>query len=147
METDKSLLAAGENVVPPKSPQARRIRIDGMDLAEATGIAISRHPDISRANAVVAQGASEVAIAKSAWYPALTYSVQPGYGSFNGARKTGLDGSIGVNQLIYDFGRRRARFPPPAQRCRSAAISATIRSRRWPMTPHPCLSSSPPVRR
>lgn len=92
-----------------------------MDLAEATGIAISRHPDISRANAVVAQGASEVAIAKSAWYPALTYSVQPGYGSFNGARKTGLDGSIGVNQLIYDFGRT------PGQ---VSAASATLSQRR-----------------
>lgn len=92
---------------PMGDPKARRVSISGMNLSEAVGIAISRHPDISRANAVVTQSASELAIAKAAWYPTIGYSLRPGYGqSYNSSgSKIGAQGSFGVNQLIYDFGR------------------------------------------
>jgi adhesin transport system outer membrane protein len=119
--TGEALHTGSVRVVASKPSEALRIRIDGMNLAEAIGIAISRHPDISRANAVVAQSASEVAIAKSAWYPALTYNVQPGYGTFGGERKAGLHGSLGVTQLIYDFGKT------PGQ---VSTASATLSQRR-----------------
>lgn len=90
----------------PAEPQ-RRIAVDGMGLSDAVGVAIARHPDLSRADALVTQSASEVAIAEAAWYPTIEYSAKPGYGrgyassGDNGA----VSGSVGVNQMIYDFGR------------------------------------------
>ncbi|MDW9652894.1 TolC family protein [Sinorhizobium meliloti] len=96
-------------VVTPEPP--RRVSINGMSLIDAVGVAISRHPDISRANAVVAQSMSEVAIAKAAWYPTIEYGVRPGYGQAygNDGNSAGVTGSLGVNQLVYDFGRTSSR--------------------------------------
>ncbi|MEI3854959.1 MULTISPECIES: TolC family protein [unclassified Ensifer] len=90
----------------------RRVSINGMSLAEAVGVAISRHPDISRANAIVAQSTSEVAIAEAAWYPTIEYGVQPGFGGSFGSdgNSTGVRASLGVNQLVYDFGRTSSRI-------------------------------------
>ncbi|NSX17335.1 TolC family protein [Cupriavidus taiwanensis] len=84
-----------------------RIPLAGMALHEAVGIAISRHPDIGRANAVVAQSEAEIAVARAAWYPKLEYGVRPGYGgSFgSGGNDMGARASVGVSQLLYDFGR------------------------------------------
>lgn len=101
---------SSRSAVTPEPP--RRVSINGMSLVDAVGVAISRHPDISRANAIVAQGQSEVAIAKSAWYPTIEYGVQPGYGGSFGSdgNASGVRGSLGVNQLLYDFGRTSSRI-------------------------------------
>ncbi|MDR0476662.1 MAG: TolC family protein, partial [Desulfobulbaceae bacterium] len=90
-----------------KSPDAHLVNLNGMNLAEAVGIAISRHPDISRANAVVAQSESQVAIAKAAWFPTIDYGLRPGYGESYGynSSQSGLTGSVGATQLVYDFSR------------------------------------------
>lgn len=88
--------------------ETRVISLDGLSLSEAIGIAIAHHPDISRANAEVAQRNAEVQVAKAAWYPKIDYGVKPGYGRSYSASSSGNAGalrtSVGVNQLIYDFG-------------------------------------------
>ncbi|UUT23018.1 MULTISPECIES: TolC family protein [Pseudomonas] len=97
--------------IPTAEPQ-HRVAIDGMTLSDAVGVAISRHPDVSRANAVIAQSTSEVAIAKAAWFPTIEYSVRPGYGQSygSGGSSAGATGVLGVNQLLYDFGRTSSRI-------------------------------------
>lgn len=85
-----------------------RVSINGMTLLQAIGVALARNPEISRADAVIAQSASQVSIAKAAWYPTLQYGVNPGYGQNYGTGTTssfGVQATAGVNQLIYDFGR------------------------------------------
>ncbi|WP_423766629.1 TolC family protein [Cupriavidus necator] len=98
--------------VPDGVPAALRIPLAGMALHEAVGIAISRHPDIGRANAVVAQSEAEIAVARAAWYPKLEYGVRPGYGgSFgSGGNDVGARASVGVSQLLYDFGRTASKI-------------------------------------
>lgn len=108
--TGSLMSSSSSRMATPEPP--RNVSINGMNLSDAVGVAISRHPDISRANAVVAQSTSEVAIAKAAWYPTIEYGVRPGYGqSFgNNGNSAGVRGSVGVNQLIYDFGRTSSRI-------------------------------------
>lgn len=101
--------AASAGMPSPSTPQ--RIALDGLTLRNAVGIAIARHPDISRANAVVTQNLSEISVAKAAWYPKIEYGVQPGYGgSFgSGGNDLGSRASVGASQLLYDFGRTRSK--------------------------------------
>ena len=81
-------------------------------MRDAVGIAISRHPDVSRASAAVAQSQAEVEVEKAAWYPKLEYGVRPGYGGGfgSGGNSAGARASLGVNQLVYDFGRASNRI-------------------------------------
>ncbi|WP_245256560.1 TolC family protein [Bartonella tamiae] len=95
--------------------QTKTVAIPGITLQNAVGVALARHPDIGRATAVVAQSNAQVAIEQSAWYPTLEYGVNPGYSRY-GSNNTNNDnndvnvtGTIGVNQLIYDFGRTSSR--------------------------------------
>lgn len=90
----------------------RVVTLDGLNMSEAVGLAIARHPDISRADAVVARSASEIAIAKADWFPTIQYGVQPGYGnsSYNQDNTAQTRGTIGVQQQIYDFGRTSSRI-------------------------------------
>lgn len=101
----------------------RVVALQGLNMREAIGIAISRHPDISRANAVVAQSTSEVAVAKAAWYPKLEYGLRPGYGGTfgSGGNDYGARASVGVSQLVYDFGRTSSKV---------AAADATLNRNR-----------------
>nr|WP_230943971.1 TolC family protein [Burkholderia diffusa] len=89
-----------------------RIALDRLTLRDAVGVAIARHPDIGRAHAEVAQSTSEVEVAKAAWYPKIDYGVRPGYGGSFGSNgnRTGTRASIGVSQLLYDFGRTSSRI-------------------------------------
>ncbi len=86
----------------------QRVPLEGLTLSNAIGIAIAHHPDISRAHAEVAQRAAEVEVAKAAWYPKVDYGVKPGYGRSYSAAEPGNAGavrtSLGVSQLVYDFG-------------------------------------------
>ncbi|UXC37063.1 TolC family protein [Cupriavidus gilardii] len=102
--------ASPDRMPGPSTPQ--RIALDGLTLRNAVGIAIARHPDISRANAVVTQNLSEISVAKAAWYPKIEYGVQPGYGgSFgSGGNDLGSRASVGASQLLYDFGRTRSKI-------------------------------------
>ncbi|MDP9992629.1 adhesin transport system outer membrane protein [Variovorax boronicumulans] len=101
-----------------------RISTDELTLLNSVGIAISRHPAIGRAKAVIAQGTSEVAIAKAAWYPKIEYGVRPGYGGNFGSEgnQSGARATAGVNQLIYDFGRTTNRI---------AAADATLNRQQY----------------
>jgi adhesin transport system outer membrane protein len=108
-------IAPSVAVVDPTPDAATRMPIGNLSLQQAVGIAISRHPDISRAGAVVAQSASEVEIAKAAWFPKLEYGIRPGHG-------TGPSSSIGINQLVYDFGRTKSRI---------SAADATLNRQRY----------------
>ncbi len=113
LSSGKAPLASAATKVPvqPTEP-ARRIAIDGMSLSDAVGVAIARHPDVSRADALVTQSTSEVAVAKAAWYPTIEYGAKPGYGRgyANSGDNGAVRGSIGVNQLLYDFGRTPGRI-------------------------------------
>ncbi|HDR9833984.1 TPA: TolC family protein [Burkholderia multivorans] len=106
------------------SDDTLRIALDDLSLRDAVGIAIARHPDIGRANAEVAQSTSEVEVAKSAWYPKIDYGVRPGYGGSFGSNgnRTGTRASIGVSQLLYDFGRTSSRI---------SAADSTLSQRRF----------------
>lgn len=97
---------------PTASSDVRQVPIQGISMREAIGVAISRHPDISRANAVVAQSSAEVAVAKAAWYPKLEYGVRPGYGGTFGTdgNRAGARASVGMSQLVYDFGKTSSRI-------------------------------------
>jgi len=91
---------------------AHRVPIDGMVLSDAVGVALARHPDVSRADALVTQSTSEVLIARAAWYPTIEYGAKPGYGrGYSGSGDNGaVRGSVGVNQMLYDFGRTSNRI-------------------------------------
>lgn len=105
------------------SGETVEISIDRIGLREAVGLAIARHPDVSRAQAIVAQSESEVAIAKSAWYPTLEYGVNPQYNRDTGGQGAQeASASLGVNQLVYDFGRSRSQI---------SVASATLEKERF----------------
>jgi len=105
-------LLAGAAAAQPADGGTQRVALDRLSLRNAIGIAIARHPDISRASAEVAQSASEVEVARAAWYPRLEYGVRPGYGGTfgSGGNAFGARASLGINQLLYDFGRTRSRI-------------------------------------
>lgn len=91
------------------------INTQNIGFSDAIGIAIARHPDIGRATAVVIQSNAQIAVEKSAWYPTLQYGVSPGYSQYYGnSRNTGsrstVQGTVGANQLVYDFGRTSSRI-------------------------------------
>jgi len=91
-----------------------RVSTQNMNIVDAVGIAIARHPDIGRATAVVVESKAQISIEKSAWFPTFQYGVNPGYsryyGSGNKGNQSTVQGSIGANQLIYDFGRTSSRI-------------------------------------
>ena len=101
------------------SVETVQVSVDNLRLSDAVGLAIARHPDISRAQAIVAQSESEVAIAKSAWYPTFEYGVNPKYSR---SLHQETYASVGVSQLVYDFGRTRSRI---------AAANATLEQERY----------------
>lgn len=86
----------------------QQVSIDGLSLSNAIGIAIAHHPDISRAHSELVQRSAEVEVEQAAWYPKVEYGVKPGYGQSYSASEGGSAGavrtSLGVSQLIYDFG-------------------------------------------
>jgi len=92
----------------------RHIDTKNMNLVNAVGIAIARHPSIGRANAVVVESNAQISVEKTAWYPNIQYGVSPGYSRYYGANNRGnnstIQGSIGASQLIYDFGRTSSRI-------------------------------------
>jgi len=98
-------------------PQGKGYNTIGMQdigLSDAIGIAIARHPDVGKATAVVVQSNAQIAVEKSAWYPTLQYGVDPGYsryyGGNNSSSSSTIRGTVGANQLIYDFGRTSSRI-------------------------------------
>lgn len=93
----------------------KTIGMNGISIKDAVGVALARHPDIGRANAVVAQSKAQIAIEKAAWYPTLQYSVNPGYNRYYNSSRNNDDpgnvrGTVGASQLIYDFGRTSSRI-------------------------------------
>lgn len=101
-----------------------QIALQNLSLRDAVGIAIARHPDIARANAEIAQSAAQVEIAQAAWYPRLDYGLRPGYGGSFGTdgNRAGTRASIGVSQLVYDFGRTQSRI---------SAADATLKQKNY----------------
>ncbi|MEG1767816.1 MAG: TolC family protein [Comamonas sp.] len=89
-----------------------RIALDSLSLRDAVGLTIARHPDIARANAEIAHSTAQVLVAKAAWYPKLDYGLRPGYGGSFGAdgSRAGTRASLGVSQLLHDFGRTSSRI-------------------------------------
>ena len=91
------------------------ISTDRIGMKDAVGIALARHPDIGRANAIVAQSKVQIAIEKAAWYPTFQYSLNPGYNRYYNSGNNNNDagnvrGTVGASQLIYDFGRTSSRI-------------------------------------
>jgi adhesin transport system outer membrane protein len=106
-EARRTVASAGA----PGSELVHRFTIEGLRLADAVGLAIARHPEIQRAGALVLQGEADVEVAKSAWYPTMEYGVRPGYGigPGNGGNSDEVRGTVGLTQLVYDFGRTPSR--------------------------------------
>jgi outer membrane protein, adhesin transport system len=78
------------------------------DLATTVSIALSRHPDIGRANAEITRSGGDVRVAESAWYPRVGYTSSFGKSSTptaSTADGSALHAGLEINQLIYDFGR------------------------------------------
>ena len=136
-----ALLSLGQSALaaPPPATQATSARIpergaaagatlqialQNLSLRDAVGIAIARHPDIARANAEIAQSAAQVEVAQAAWYPRLDYGLRPGYGGSFGTdgNRAGARASIGVSQLVYDFGRTQSRI---------SAADATLKQKNY----------------
>jgi len=94
--------------------EVHRISAQNMNIVDAVGIAIARHPDIGRATAVVVESNAQISIEKAAWYPTIQYGVSPGYSRYYGTNNRNnnstVQGTIGANQLIYDFGRTSSRI-------------------------------------
>jgi outer membrane protein, adhesin transport system len=94
---------------PQSQPQAptTRFRLDTADLAATVAAALSRHPDIGRADAEVMRSGGDVRVAESAWYPKVGYTSSFGRSSATAstADSSALHAGLEVNQLIYDFGR------------------------------------------
>lgn len=88
------------------SDELVEVLIDGLSLADAVGLAIAKHPDINRAQAIVARSESQVAVAKSAWYPTINYGLDPGYNTSGNVHQ--VKAGVGLQQLVYDFGRARS---------------------------------------
>lgn len=105
----------------PATPQSAH---GPLSLRDAVDLALARHPDIARAQAEVAQGAAQVGEAGAAWYPKLEYGVRPGYGGGYGANgnRAATRASLGVSQLVYDFGRSASRI---------SAAQATLRQKEY----------------
>jgi adhesin transport system outer membrane protein len=107
---------AGVVLRPPGAGSAdqddmQRVSLVKLTLRDAVGLAIARHPDVSRAMAVVSQSAEDVLVAKGAWFPVANYSISPGYGNaFSRDNATGTQSSGGVSQLIWDFGKTSGRI-------------------------------------
>jgi len=105
-----------DEVIPPEHQALKKVDISTMNLPNAVGIAIARHPDIGRASAIVTQSNMQILVEKSAWYPTFQYSVNPGYSAYyrgQGAGKSSdstLQGTVAANQLIYDFGTTKNRI-------------------------------------
>ena len=111
---DNATIAKLQSVSGKDGP-IKTIGLNGIDIKDAVGVALARHPDIGRSNAVVAQGKAQIAIEKSAWYPTLQYSVNPGYNRYYSSSNNKNDpgnvrGTLGATQLIYDFGRTSSRI-------------------------------------
>lgn len=111
-ETSAVLLPKAMLAPPRASAPTQHIALDSLSLRDAVGVAIARHPDIARANAEIAHGTAQVEVAKAAWYPRLDYGLRPGYGGSFGTdgNRAGTRASLGVSQLLYDFGRTSSRI-------------------------------------
>ncbi|AQS41908.1 MAG: Outer membrane efflux protein [Candidatus Tokpelaia hoelldobleri] len=113
-----STVAGGQLAYAPELVKAggyNRINLKNMKLSDAVGIAIARHPDIGRATAVVMQSNAQIAVEKSAWYPTMTYGVNPGYSRYYGSKarnssESNVRATIGAQQLLYDFGQTSSRI-------------------------------------
>jgi len=105
-----------DEVIPPEHQALKTVDISTMNLPNAVGIAIARHPDIGRASAIVTQSNMQILVEKSAWYPTFQYSVNPGYSAYYRGQGVGkssnstLQGTVAANQLIYDFGTTKNRI-------------------------------------
>ncbi|MCL2340332.1 MAG: TolC family protein [Proteobacteria bacterium] len=89
----------------------QQVSLVGLSLRDAVGLAIANHPDVSRGAAVVSQSAAEVSVAKGAWFPTMSYSVAPGYGTaYSRGAASGAQSTLGLSQLLYDFGKTPGRI-------------------------------------
>ena len=77
--------------------------VAGLGLRQAVALALERHPSIYGARAMVAQTEAQVAVAKSARWPVISYGVGPGYDATR-AQYTNVQTTLGVTQTLYDFG-------------------------------------------
>jgi len=105
-----------DETIPPEHQALKKVDISTMNLPNAVGIAIARHPDIGRASAIVTQSNMQILVEKSAWYPTFQYSVNPGHSEYYSGRDAGrssnstLQGTVTANQLVYDFGTTKNRI-------------------------------------
>lgn len=83
-----------------------------IDIADAVGLTLSRHPDIARAMATLARGRAELGAARSVWTPQVSYHANIGPNMLSGKNGSGLNDnmagpSLTLNQLVWDFGRSK----------------------------------------
>ena len=97
-------------VVPPEDAA---LQSEGrIDIVDAVGLTLSRHPDIARAMATLARGRAELGAARSVWTPQLSYQANVGPNMLSGKSGSGLNDnmagpSLSLNQMVWDFGRSK----------------------------------------
>ena len=87
-----------------------------LDLGKCIAIALKNHPDMVAAASGQKASISRIGQAKSSYYPQVSINAdfirvkQPSYssGSITDSTTDTYDGSVSLNQLLYDFGRTSA---------------------------------------
>lgn len=83
-----------------------------IDIGDAVGLTLSRHPEISRSFAALSRGRADLGMARSVWSPQLSYQANLGPNMLAGRNGTGLNDnmagpSLFLQQQLYDFGRSK----------------------------------------
>lgn len=85
--------------------------IQVLSLYDAISLALSRHPDIKSAEANLEIGYSRLGQAESSYYPSINMSAGlTRYFNSPSGDRSNMTASLGVNQNIYDFGKRQNRL-------------------------------------
>lgn len=103
-----------------------------MSITDAVAVTVARHPQIAQALAHLERGRADVDAARSVRYPVLTYqgNLGPDTKSSSGnweLNEAPTGGGIGLQQLIWDFGRSRSQIDAASatERQRQLELSAT----------------------
>jgi adhesin transport system outer membrane protein len=85
---------------------------DGLGIADAVALTLSRHPEIARAFAALARGRADLGAARSVWSPQLSYQANVGPNMLSGRNATGLNDNMAgptlyLQQQVWDFGRSK----------------------------------------
>jgi outer membrane protein, adhesin transport system len=77
----------------------QKVSLNPLTLDDALKIGLTRSPDVALRDALIRRSQAGIALAKSALYPSLEYTVSPEY-----SKTRNGTGSLGVSLPLFDFG-------------------------------------------